>query len=729
MSQTSVKTNGVWQGYIDYFWTDMKDGTCNVGASFYLRRTDGYKVDNNGWTVWLRFVEWEDWQWPEAESNYSRIGTSFKVVHTIEANIPLDEDGHATVTIRGSSNGVSVEAKITVGSGQTYGKKSNVFVNPHDHVKMGETLLIWMEGGDGYIVHTLSYKIGSMATSEIIESDVAVGYSWTVPDLMEYLTDPKGNELTITCDTYTTQGRLVGTSNVTVDCLPPDATIPAIASDVILGQETTIDLPRNIDGYALTVSYKLAGETNTLISKKKVNSYKWTPALTLAKKFPADWTADGVLVCETWYGNNQVGTIQVRFRFVLTDSETIRPKVNAPSKTIDNSHLPSTFKSLVIQKMTHLKTAVTSMYTDYSELASITFRIGSDYIVEVPTYKSKTNGHDIYIAETTFTRISSNGTLAISATVRDRRGCEATATSSTVTVVPYELPSVVPYEDMVEILCARTNKDGITKRDGTYLLIQAGKQHSDVTVSGVNKNKSKLQWRIRQTEGEWGDWQLLLGEDDGNQIKKLISGAVSNPQASYDIELQCSDTLGGSRTIQFKVRTDSVSFVLFDGENGAAFGKYPEAAGRVEIADNMKFICFGDADFQGTVRFPGSGWVDMELCNGITGVTGLGNHPVGGVRYRVENHNRVYVEIAVKFQVTARTNKMPVAVIPEELKPGSGGQSPACLGRYGFYLGQFQMDFQSGYIYFNGLYPDPLEPSSYPFGVNGMCGEISYFLD
>lgn len=727
MGQTSVKTNGVWQGYISYFWTDMKDGTCNVGASFYLRRTDGYKVDNNGWTVWLRFVEWEDWQWPEAESNYSRIGTSFQVVHTIEANVPLDEDGYATVTIRAYSNGVSCEATVTVGSGVTYGKKSNVFVNPHDHVKMGETLLIWMEGGDGFIKHTLQYQIGTMKTKKLIETDVAVGYSWTVPDLLGYLTDMKGNELTITCDTYTVRGDFIGTSSVTVDCLPPDATIPAIASDVILGQETTIDLPRGIDGYALTVSYKLAGETTTLITKQQVSSYKWTPDLKLAKKFPADWTAEGVLVCETWYGESKVGEFQKYFRFVLTDSNSIRPAIGSFTRAIDNSHLPDAVGGLIIQKRSYLKVTAGTILSNHSIPASVTFSLGSDYIIVVPERTSTAgSSKETYGAEATFTRISSSGSLKLTATVRDQRGKEFTR-SLDVTVTAYEFPSIIPYPGLNAIVCERSDKDGVPMRDGEYLKMQVAKQCTDLQVNGVSQNKCALKWRIRQTEGQWGAWRLLIGES-GSSVNSRIPNAVSDPKASYEIEMLCADTLGGTHTLTFLIKTDAISFVLYDGEDGAAFGKYPEGPHRVEVAEHMEFICYGQATFQGKVVFPGSEWKNMTLCNGIKGATGLGNHPTGGVRYRVENKNRVYVEIAVSFNVSAQKDKLPVAVIPEAIKPTEGGHSPSCLGLYGLYLGQFSMDFQSGYLYFNGLYPG-LEPSSYPFGLAGVCGEISYFLD
>ena len=39
------------------------------------------------------------------------------------------------------------------------------------------------------------------------------------------------------------------------------------------------------------------------------------------------------------------------------------------------------------------------------------------------------------------------------------------------------------------------------------------------------------------------------------------------------------------------------------------------------------------------------------------------------------------------------------------------------------------MDFPNRKILFNGLFPAPLEPSSYPFRMAGICGEISYFMD
>ena len=724
---------GSWYGELEWGWEVDSSGKCWVWADYLDWRTDKRLSLNSGWMGWLHFDN-------KYNSYYdSDEGTQFSYTvilkddatqrHYIDMYIPIGETGYESVTVSvevtGNGQTIRGSASFTVGDGTVYGTKSNVFLNPHDHVKMGENLLIWMEGGEGLIQHDLYYTFGSLTTKTLIDSDVVTGKSWTVPDLLKYTTT--GDYLNVYCDTYSVDGRLLGTTSAKVMCYPPDATIPSIESNVYLGQETTIDLPRGIKSYALTLKYKLSGETVTLCEKQQIDSYTWKPALTLAKKFPAEWTAEGVLVCETYNGTTLIGTIQKAFRFVLTDSNAIRPLIGSFTKVLDNSHLPEAFADLTIQKRSYVTVTAEIILSDHSIPASVTFSLGNDYIVVVPEPKKYSgSSKDTYAAEATFTRISSSGSLKLTATVRDQRGKEFSR-STNITVTPYEMPSIIPYPDLAEIICERSDKDGVPMRAGEYLNMKVAKQCTDLQIDGVSQNKCTLKWRIRQTEGEWGAWQLLLGESDSGYSGR-IAGAVSDPKASYEIEMLCADTLGGSHTLTFLIKTDAISFVLYDGEDGAAFGKYPEAGHRVEVAEHMEFICYGQATFQGKVVFPGSEWKSMTLCNGIKGATGLGNHPTGGVRYRVENKNRVYVEIAVSFNVSSRKDKVPVAVIPEEITPTEGGHSPSCLGLYGLYLGQFSLDFQSGYLYFNGLYPG-LEPSSYPFGLAGVCGEISYFLD
>lgn len=725
--------SGSWYGTLEYGWKVDSDGKCWVWADYLDWRTDRRLSLNSGWMGFLHFDN-------KYSSYYdSDEGTQFSYTvilkdeptqrHYIDMYIPIGETGYesVTVSVQVSGNGSTLRgsASFRVGDGTVYGTKSNVFLNPHDHVKMGEALLIWMEGGEGLIQHDLYYTFGSLTTRTLIEANVVAGKSWTVPDLLKYTTT--GGYLNVYCDTYSVDGRLLGTTSAKVMCYPPDATIPSIESNVTLGQETTIDLPRGIKSYALTLKYKLAGETVTLCDKKRVDNYAWTPALTLAKKFPADWTAEGVLVCETYNGSTLIGTIQKAFRFVLTDSNSIRPAIGSFTRAIDNSHLPDAVGKLIIQKRSYLKVTAGTILSNHSIPASVTFSLGSDYIIVVPERTSTAgSSKETYGAEATFTRISSSGSLKLTATVRDQRGKEFSK-SIDVTVTAYEFPSIIPYPGLNAIVCERSDKDGVPMRDGEYLKMQVAKQCTDLQVNGVSKNKCTLKWRIRQTEGQWGSWRLMIGES-GSSFNSRVPNVVSDPKAGYEIEMLCADTLGGTHTLTFLIKTDAISFVLYDGEDGAAFGKYPEGPHRVEVAEHMEFICYGQATFQGKVVFPGSEWKNMTLCNGIKGATGPGNHPTGGVRYRVENKNRVYVEIAVSFNVSAQKDKLPVAVIPEAIKPTEGGHSPSCLGLYGLYLGQFSMDFQSGYLYFNGLYPG-LEPSSYPFGLAGVCGEISYFLD
>lgn len=698
--------NGNWQGRVDYSVTNYT-GYSSVTAVFY----DKYYKDAalaSGFYGWLSVGDGE-----ATVMSYSSYSSTWANRGSKQVDIPVGQDGYASVRIAVTVSGESTlhgETTITVGNGTAYGKKSNVFLSPSS-VKMGEDIVITTQGGEGTIKHTFRYTYGTQTTKQLIAKDILASMTWTVPDLCAYTEN--GDYLTVYCETFTSD-RSLGETSAKIMVYVPDATKPSMPTTE-MGREATIETPRGSENYGITLKWKMSGQTGVIQEKEQTDSAKWTPPLTMAKLIPADWSGVMTLVCDTYNGDTLVGEELLAVQLNVPNIEGIQPSIASMTDTLENGHLPEVFRPLLIQKRAHLDVTVDAA-TDYSEIAAYRFQIGTDAI-------STITGHAV------FTRISSSGSVDLVCTVTDKRGMTSRI-RKTLQVLPYTEPRIIPYTGNTEIVVARANAAGQIKKDGDFLAIQCGKRCTDLMIGEENRNTAKIQWRIRQTDGEWGNWSLLLGEDAASQFcSELISGAVADTMASYDIELLCTDTIGGEHLLSFMVRTDAVSFVLYDGEDGASFGKFPEGPHMVEVAPHMELVCRGRARFEGTVSFPGSIWKDMSLYSGVSAFTGMGNHPFGGVRYRVENHNRVYIEIAVDFTTDSRTNKVEIAEIPEEIIPQDGTPSPSCLGRYREYLGIFTMDFSEKKILFNGLFPSPLEPSSYPFRMAGICGEIAYFMD
>ena len=697
--------NGSWQGRVDYSVSNYT-GYSTVTATFYDKYYKSAQLSGG-------FFGWFEIGGNTETFSYARYSAEWANRASRTLDIPVGQDGYADVRIAVTVQGevtLSGERTIRVGNGTAYGKKSNVALSPSS-VKMGEDIIITTSGGEGTIKHTFRYTYGTQTTKQLIAKDILASMTWTVPDLCAYT--EKGDYLTVYCETFTSD-RSLGETNAKIMVYPPDATKPSMGTSE-MGREATIETPRGSGNYSVSLSWKMAGQTGVIQEKAKTDSVKWTPPLTMAKLIPGDWTGSMTLVCDTYNGQTLIGQNLLAVQLNVPNIQELQPSIASMVETLENGHLPEVFRPLLIQKRAHLDVTVEAS-TDYSEIAAYRFQIGTDAV-------SAITGHAL------FTRISSSGSVDLVCTVTDKRGL-ASSIRKTLQVLPYTEPRIIPYTGNTEILVSRANAAGQVKKNGEFLAIQCGKRCTELVIGEENRNKARLQWRIRRTDGEWGEWGLLLGEDSASQFcSELISGAVSDTMASYDIELRCTDTIGGEHLLSFMIRTDAVSFVLYDGEDGAAFGKFPEGPHMVEVAKHMELVCRGNARFEGTVYFPGSTWKDMGLYSGVSAFTGMGNHPYGGVRYRVENHNRVYVEIAVDFTTDSRANKVEIAEIPEEIIPKDGTPAPSCFARYRETLGIFTMDFPNRKILFNGLFPAPLEPSSYPFRMAGICGEISYFMD
>ena len=236
------------------------------------------------------------------------------------------------------------------------------------------------------------------------------------------------------------------------------------------------------------------------------------------------------------------------------------------------TNLTGDLSKLFIRGKTGLRAEIAAS-SEYSDISEYSVTAGS----------SSESGNPAEIAV-----LVDDGDVTVTAKVTDARGFSATM-SQTITVFPYSRPKITPYTGYSEVICERAKATGEPDKNGTYLSIKAGKRFSSFVYDGSELNSCRLRYRYKISSAhQFGDWDTLL--DNGSQeteIQVLIDEIISSTSHSYDIEISAIDALDGEHILSFPIMTSAVSFALFDGVDGAGFGKYPEEPHVVDIASHM----------------------------------------------------------------------------------------------------------------------------------------------
>lgn len=513
-------------------------------------------------------------------------------------------------------------------------------------VQMGQKLSISIDREDTGCTHTLKYTFGG--TTGSIAKDVENSYSWTVPDLVAKCPNALSGTCTVTCYTYY-DGESVGSDSKTVTLIVPSSTVPSIdGGEVTLGKKSTVSCKRNSSGYTVKLEF-LFGNSTVAIASGKLDSGNWTPGYDLAKQIPNLTYGTGTLKCTTMNGTAVVGTKTATVRVNVPNNSVTRPKFTLSGLTLTPvSSLKEDFTGLYIRGKTGIQAGF-SASSDYSTVKSYSLTVGSQ----------SASGNPAKI-----TMLTGEGSLKVTAKVTDARGY-STSVSTTVTVLPYRQPNVIPCSGYTDVICERALSTGELSPKGTYLAIKAGKSFSSITVDGVNKNKCILRYRWKANGADsFSEWKTVLSSGSTENEKTLLVGnVVTSLQTSYLVEIQAKDTLGDSHTLTFQIMTEAISFVLYDGPDGAAFGKYPEEPHVVDIASHMKLLVRGE------MEVTGEQWLSLGLNDGLSESTYSYGRAGSGCFYRVVNGNHVYIAFNCAFTYSGSAKTVNATKIPEKYRP------------------------------------------------------------
>ena len=179
--------------------------------------------------------------------------------------------------------------------------------------------------------------------------------------------------------------------------------------------------------------------------------------------------------------------------------------------------------------------------------------------------------------------INSSGYLSYRVEAVDSRG--NTARSGTkIYVYPYSAPV------LTEIWATRIGVDDsgeyVEQENGKYLGVYVNVAYSD--IDDANKVTVKMlveQMKDGKTVAIFEDaipidYYLLVGDDSG--ILEL------GERSSYTVTFYAEDTVGGVAQRTTRVNTTDMSFHIKKGGKGAAFGKYAEEDGWLDVAWKLK---------------------------------------------------------------------------------------------------------------------------------------------
>lgn len=511
-------------------------------------------------------------------------------------------------------------------------------------VQMGKNLLVSIQRDNSGCTHTLAYRFGSTETR--MAENVASSYAATVPDVANLCENALSLPCQVVCYTYY-GGSYMGSTAADLTLTVPEATVPTLpGSNLTLGQSYEISCRRNSQYFTQRAELSFQG-TTAVIGNGKQDAFSWTPGYDLAKQIPALTQATGTLVCHTYNGTALVGSNSVTVRLMVPENDITRPRVESLALS-PVSDLGQDFAGVYIRGKTGLRGEITAV-SDYSRIRSYELTAGSQ----------QTGGNPAVLE-----LLVSEEEVKVTARVTDERGFTGTYTT-TIQVLPYRNPKVTPAAGYSQVVCERATETGQLSTGGTYLAIRAGRAWSSIPVNGVEKNRCALRYRWKASGGSYGQWLPLLEETDpALEISVLVGNVVTSLQSSYTVQLQAVDALGGSHTLSFPIMTEAVSFVLYDGEDGAGFGKYPEQPHVVDIASHMTLLV------RGKLVVEGAGWISLGLAETVAeSAYDLGHQASSGCHYQVWGGNHVYLAFDCSFSYGGTAVVINDTPIPENSRP------------------------------------------------------------
>ena len=259
-----------------------------------------------------------------------------------------------------------------------------------------------------------------------------------------------GISLQVAC--YTTAVNLKASSTFDLDTIPRKSTLAA--GDGTLGTAQTLTVTKQASAFTHTITYKCGSASGTVCTKSSSTSISFTPPLSLASQNTTGTSVSITFTIETFNGSTSVGT----------NTKTISCSIPASVK-------PSC--SLAVTDAAGKADAYGGYIKGISKFKVVVTPTTS-YGAAIASYKTTANGATYTAASFTTDLLKTAGTLAVNATVTDKRGRSGSASKS-LTVLDYAAPNIS------KLTVKRCNSDGTENDQGEFVQVTFSG-----TVTGLN---------------------------------------------------------------------------------------------------------------------------------------------------------------------------------------------------------------------------------------------------
>lgn len=305
-------------------------------------------------------------------------------------------------------------------------------------------------------------------------------------------------------------------------------------------------------GYTAYISYRPVEKTGT--------SYTFTDEDMEALKKLAGSTLSITFVLHTKIGNSDFYSVSDKLTFTMVEDDTTKPVVKFEECSINNGSLPTKFEDLYIQGKSKLDVSLSAEGKYGEDIKSYSVQIDGK------TYNSQGCTSDV---------IQSSGKVDVIGYAKDSRGFTGSV-KTTIDVIPYSKPLVVPLNGENAILCYRSDGNGKRVGNSTSVWIKAKRTYYSID----GKNQCALQWRKKLTTEEWKDsvhlWLDLITKTDTStdECNAMLSGEVFDLKKSYTVQIKAIDEVGEHDIKTLEIPTMDVALHLGKGGKNVSVGTY-----------------------------------------------------------------------------------------------------------------------------------------------------------
>lgn len=367
---------------------------------------------------------------------------------------------------------------------------------------------------------------------------------------------------------YTNAVNCTGSGNFTLDTIarasqPSCVTWPEHTQNVgQFGDEISIHMNRQSSAFTHTVRYQFGTKSGTIATGVTTGT-TWTIPLSLMDLLPATTYGSGTIYVDTYNGSTLIGTKYCGF--TATVPASVKPTCTLALE--DTAGADDIYGSPV-KGLSRIKVTVTATQAYSSPIASCTISIGG------AKYSGLTATSGV---------LNVSGTVAVTATVKDKRGRTGSA-SYDMSVQNYSAPAVTA------LTAKRCNQDGTLNKRGSYVKVTFSASVS--SMSGKNTAAYKVKYKKSSDTAYTTTAIAALANQYSVSNHTYIFAA--SPGNSYDVAIEAIDRHG---TAQKSTKASTaVSILSWRGfktangiEDGLGIGKVPEKPNVLQVGWDTEF--------------------------------------------------------------------------------------------------------------------------------------------